>query len=242
MSNSIETQSLAPRKGLSQVCGLAPPPPLRVTIPQFLHDAVARFGERDTVVFCEPKITLSYREFGCAVGKIAAGLFALGLKKGDRIGIWAPNCIEWMLTQFATAQLGCILVNINPAYRPSELEFSLNKVGCQALVAAKCFKTSDYKTMIGGVAPEIHQCEPGQLDARKLPHLKSVVMIGGSEMAGVFSFNELRRIGQNVNAHQLERLTASLDPDDAINIQFTSGTTGKPKGATLSHYNIINNS
>lgn len=237
----MSSENLAPRGGLSHVRGSDVPPLLSQTIPQFFRNTVERFGDRQALVFCEEKISLTYTEFGRAVGEIASGLFALGLEKGDRVGIWSPNRVEWVLTQFATAQLGLILVNINPAYRHSELTFSLNKVGCKALIAAKRFKSSNYEDMIRQIAPEIDHCACGQLDCKKLPQLRSIIIMGESKSPGMHSFDDLYSLGRDVDVGRMDWLTEQLHHDDAINIQFTSGTTGQPKGATLSHYNIVNN-
>ncbi|MBT5263183.1 MAG: AMP-binding protein, partial [Rhodospirillaceae bacterium] len=148
---------------------------------------------------------------------------------------------EWLLTQFATARLGLVLVTINPAYRVVEVEYVLNKVGCAALVTATRFKTSDYVGMVQSLAPELAHCRPGELNAARLPHLKAVIQMGDDTVPGMLSFDQVAAGGTNYKSAELDEISASLDPDDAINIQFTSGTTGAPKGATLTHTNIINN-
>jgi fatty-acyl-CoA synthase len=160
---------------------------------------------------------------------LAAGLLALGLERGERIGIWSPNNAEWVVTQFGAAKAGLILVNINPAYRLSELEFCLNKVGCRALILARSFKTSDYLGMLGELPPE------------RLPALRHVVVIGGEAPAGMLSFDAVMALATPDGLAQVAALGRHLQFDDPINIQFTSGTTGTPKGATLSHHNIVNN-
>jgi fatty-acyl-CoA synthase len=165
----------------------------------------------------------------------------LGLNKGDRVGIWGPNSPEWILTQFATARLGLILVNINPAYRLSELEYALNKVGCRAIVIAEKFKTSNYVEMIQALAPELAAKGPGRLVAAKLPALEIVIQMGGAPAPGMLAFSEVASGADAADVAALEAISASLSPNDAINIQFTSGTTGLPKGATLTHRNIVNN-
>ena len=235
------SEMIAPRNGLSYVRGPSRPPLEYITIPQFLREAAARFGSRDAVVFCEQGLRLSYYEFDRAVDELASGLLALGLNKGDRVGIWSPNRLEWVLTQFATARVGLILVNINPAYRLAELEYSLNKVGCKALISAKSFKGSDYVGMIRKLAPELEDCLPGRLRAERLPQLRTVVAMDDEPSVGAYSFDQIRNLGGPAQSLRLPCIDKTLNPDDAINIQFTSGTTGMPKGATLSHYNIINN-
>ena len=231
----------APHDGMSYVSGPTTPPLAYITIPQLLRNAVSRFGPRDAAVFHEQGIRMTYYDLDRAVDELAAGLLALGLDKGDRVGIWSPNRYEWLLTQFATARVGLVLVNINPAYRLGELEYALNKVGCKALIAAKAFKSSDYAGMIRNLAPELESCEPGRLRAAKLPNLRSVIIMDDQPGPGAYSFETLRNLGGPAQQLRLPEIDKTLGPDDAINIQFTSGTTGMPKGATLSHYNIVNN-
>ncbi|WP_050929685.1 AMP-binding protein [Aestuariivita boseongensis] len=231
---------LAPRDGKSYVQGPKQPELAFATIPQLLRDAVSRYGPRDALVF--PEARLSYYDVDRAVDALASGLLALGLEKGDRLGIWSPNRLEWVLTQFATARIGVVLVNINPAYRLAELEYALNKVGCKALVLAASFKSSDYLGMIRTLAPELAHSAPGRLHAARLPHLRHVVVMGDApEGEGIWSFDQVSILGGPAQQLRLGQIDATLQPDDAINIQFTSGTTGQPKGATLSHYNIVNN-
>jgi len=239
--SEVPAGSTAPEEGQSYVRGPSHPPLAYVTIPQLLNGAVSRFGPREAVVFREQAVRMSYYDLDRAVDELASGLLALGLEKGDRVGIWSPNRVEWVLTQFATARVGLMLVNINPAYRSKELEYALNKVGCKALIAARSFKASDYSAMIRDLAPELEDCEPGRLRSARLPHLRSVVIMDEEPGAGAYSFDGLRRLGGPAQQLRLPEIDRTLSPDDAINIQFTSGTTGRPKGATLSHYNIVNN-
>ena len=231
----------APIDGLSYVKGDRTSNLEYITIPQLLRQTVSRHGPRDALVFAETGERRSYYDFDREIDALASGLLALGLQKGDRVGIWSPNRYEWVLTQFATARIGLIMVNINPAYRVSEVEYVLNKVGCKALVLAKSFKSSDYLSMISQLAPELETSEPGRLCAARLPSLKCVVVIDDEPAPGVLTFNQIRRLGGPAQQLRLEMIDSTLSPDDAINIQFTSGTTGSPKGATLSHYNIVNN-
>jgi len=232
---------IAPRDGLSHVAGDRSAPLLEKTIPELLAETVRRQGPRDAAVFLAQDKRFSWDELGEAVDAFAAGLLALGLDKGDRIGIWSPNRWEWLVTQFATARAGLILVNINPAYRLAELEYALNKVGCRALVTAARFRTSDYLDMLARLAPELHAAEPGKLSAARLPSLEIVIRMGEDSTPGMLNFGDVLAMAGRDEYERLDAITATLQPDEAINIQFTSGTTGAPKGATLSHRNIVNN-
>jgi fatty-acyl-CoA synthase len=225
----------------SYVSGTSDVPLLGLTIGQQLDATVAAHPDREALVVRQQNIRWTWRELAARVEAVAAGLLALGLEPGDRVGIWSPNNAEWVLTQFATAKAGLILVNVNPAYRLAELEYALNKVGCRALVTATAFKTSDYAGMLRTLAPEIDACEPGALAAARLPELGIVVQIGGDSLAGAYRFEELAGLGGEAERARLMELTDTLQFDDPINIQFTSGTTGTPKGATLTHHNILNN-
>ena len=238
--NNKDKLDLSPKNNASYVKGSSTPKLVDLTISQLLKKSVSQYGSRDAFIF--PNNKFSYSTFDQAVDALAIGFLALGLDKGDRLGIWSPNRLEWVLTQFATARIGVILVNINPAYRLSELEFSLNKVGCKALILAKKFKSSDYLDMIYTLAPEIDVCSPGELKAKKLPELKHVIVMGSVEnFKGLWSFEEVHSLGGDAEKKRLLQIEKTLKPGDAINIQFTSGTTGQPKGATLSHHNIVNN-
>ena len=206
----------------SHAAGPAEPPLLEETIGAALRRIAAEHAGRDALVARHQGIRLTYAELDAAVDELARALLALGLEQGERIGIWAPNCAEWTLTQFATARIGAILVNLNPAYRTTELRYALAQSGCRTLIAARAFKSSDYVAMVAEVRPE-------------LPALTDVVWLGGAEWDAL-----LARAGA-VDAAALAAREAALAPGDPINIQYTSGTTGAPKGATLSHRNILNN-
>ncbi|OBY27885.1 AMP-binding protein [Leisingera sp. JC1] len=236
-----QTDFTAPIDGLSHVCGPSEPPLQHITIPDLLRQAMEKHGNREALIFTDTGVRLTYTELAQKADELAAGLLELGVEKGDRVGIWSPNRCEWVLTQFATARIGAILVTINPAYRLAELEYALNKTGCKVLIAAECFKSSDYSGMIRELAPELLTAVPGQLAAARLPELRHAVVMSGDPGPGFLPFATLQAMGKGVNPAELDAITSGLLSEEAINIQFTSGTTGLPKGATLTHFNIVNN-
>lgn len=228
-------------KADSYVCGISDTPLLGDTIGRSLDHAVRRWGHREALVSPSHGVRWTWTEFAERVDALAAGFLALGLERGERIGIWSLNRPEWTLTQFAAAKAGLILVTINPAYRLSELEFALKKVGCAAIVTATAFKTSQYMEMLNTLLPELASARPGQLQAARLPSLRMVIQIGGPTAPGAIPFEEIARMGGAEHRERLAALGAALQFDDPVNIQFTSGTTGSPKGVTLTHHNILNN-
>ena len=225
----------------SYVHGASATPLISNTIGQFFDFACEKWVARPALIVRHQDVRFTYGELGEKVDQLAAGLLALGLEPGDRIGIWSPNNMEWVLTQFATAKIGLILVNINPAYRLSELEYALNKVGCKALILAERFKTSEYVGMLRELAPELANAVPGALSSKRLPSLRNVMVLGQSRHAGTFRFADVLTRGEDAHRRRISELSQVLQFDQPINIQFTSGTTGAPKGATLSHHNILNN-
>ncbi|MDP3740436.1 MAG: AMP-binding protein [Hyphomonadaceae bacterium] len=226
---------------LSLVRGAIEPALLEHTIGEALLRAARQWPKQEALVSVHQGIRWSYQDFAFRVDQLAAGFLALGLKPGDRVGVWAPNCAEWTLVQFATARVGLIQVNINPAYRLSEVEYTLNKVGVKALVCAEKFKTSDYAGMITELAPEIATSKRNELRSARLPDLRAIIQIGGAPRPGWYAFEEIAGLATGKHLAQIADIHETLDRNDAINIQFTSGTTGLPKGATLSHRNILNN-
>ena len=224
----------------SSARGAQSPALIEQTIGQFFHDVVQRLPDHEALVSRHQNQRFTYRELDRASSQLASALVRCGLATGERVGIWAHNCSEWLLMQLATAKAGIILVNINPAYRVTELEYAVNKVGCKMLVTMTAYKTSNYLGMVRELAPEIADAKPGQLKAARAPQLTTVVHLGQEAIAGMLTFGELMA-GGDPDDSALREAGASLKATDAINIQFTSGTTGFPKGATLTHRNILNN-
>ena len=211
------------------------------TIGNIFDEIAERYADRLAVISCHENIRWDYKELKEKVDALAEGLVELGLKQGDRVGIWSQNNADWVLVQFATAKVGLILVNINPAYRSSELEFALNAVGCKALITSPSFKTSDYLAILNTLAPELNTCEPGQLNSKVLPELTTVIRLGEEKTPGMFNLDDVMQLGTGSSKQKLKDIADLLQFDDPINIQFTSGTTGTPKGATLSHHGLVNN-
>ncbi len=228
----------------SHARGATDQPLIEQTIGDFFAQMAARQPAREALVSRHQGLRYTYAELHRSARQLASALLGLGLAPGDRVGIWSHNNAEWVLMQLATAQVGIILVNINPAYRTAEVEYALNKVGCKALVAMPQFKTSDYLGMLRELAPELSDHTPGQLEAARLPTLRTVVWIDvadeGDDQPGMVRFSDLLAEGHAEDV-RIDQIGATLQNTDPINIQFTSGTTGFPKGATLTHRNILNN-
>jgi len=226
---------------LSYVHGGSTQPLLGETLGACFDRIVERFGEREALVVRHQDIRWTYRELQRRTNNLAVALLRLGMNPGERIGIWSQNNAEWLLVQLATAKAGLILVNINPAYRGTELQYALNKVQCRALIVSPRFKSSNYLEMLQELAPEIVHSKPGKLTATAFPSLALVIRLGEERTPGMLNFDALLGDASAAELARLESVGATLQFDDPINIQFTSGTTGQPKGATLTHHNILNN-
>lgn len=211
------------------------------TVGEQLLRTVERTPDTECLVFSESGTRRTFQQLMQEVDQFAAGLHQLGFKKGDRIGIWGPSTVEWVITHFATARIGAILVNINPAYQTAEMEFALAKTKIKGIISAASYKTQNYYNMLKEVAPELSTCTPADLKSKRSPHLTTVIMMGSEKFPGTLDFDDVMTMGTSKDITDVQNISRSLDFDEPINIQFTSGTTGNPKGATLTHHNILNN-
>jgi len=206
-----------------------------------LDAAASSYPDQDALVVRHQNLRFSYRQFLEQVDLVAGGLLRLGVQKGDRFAIWATNCAEWLFTQFAAAKIGAILVNVNPANRAVELEYVLRQSESGTLLLIQGFRDADYVSIVNGLCPELISGKPRQVSSTSLPYLKNLIFVGEGRPTGMLHWNDLREMGRGISQADLHQREASLSCEDPINIQYTSGTTGFPKGATLSHHNIVNN-
>ncbi|WP_165078057.1 AMP-binding protein, partial [Methanogenium sp. MK-MG] len=222
--------------------GISDIPLMGMTIGDMFDSTVDKYPENEAIVSVEQDIRWTYAEFKTRVEMLARSLMSIGVKKGDRVGIWAMNNAEWILVQFATAKIGALMVNINPAYRTFELDYALKQAELHTLILQGRFKSSDYVGMFYEACPEAIESRPGKLSSEKYPFLRNVVFMGDIPYNGMFTWDEIMEKGENISPDELHEREESLSFDDPINIQYTSGTTGYPKGVVLTHHNVVNNS
>ncbi len=225
----------------SYASGTSTFPLLGMSIGAMLDKISSKYPDTEAIVSVHQNIRWTYREFSEKVNQVARGLMGMGVEKGDRVGIWAMNHAEWVVVQFATAKIGAIMVNINPAYRTYELEYALKQSEIQTFIVQGRFKTSDYVGMFYEACPEAYEAKPGRISSEKFPFLKTVIFLGDIPYHGMYTWNEFLKKAEEITSDELIARGDTLAFDDAINIQYTSGTTGFPKGVVLTHHGVLNN-
>jgi fatty-acyl-CoA synthase len=217
-------------------------PLLSTTIGQLIDDAGEKFGDNEAIVVNYQNIRKTFAQTKKEIDELAEGFLRIGLEKGDRVGIWSPNRYEWYLTHNAVAKAGLVLVSINPAYQGPELSFAINRVGIKCLIIAPPFKTQDYYAILNSISPEVEKSDPGKINSKSTPSLKSVITMQQQPLKGTYTFEEVMDKGRKNGTQLIDQMKKQIEFDDLFNIQFTSGTTGQPKGVMLSHHNLVNNS
>ncbi|KAF2897795.1 hypothetical protein ILUMI_08382 [Ignelater luminosus] len=241
-NNVKSIRSLRKYSKLSYIHHIGKEPLRSLTLGKVYENTANKYPEREAIISLEQRKRLNYQEFLEQADKLAAGLLAIGLENGDRVGLWAPNLIEWQIINIACARVGLIVVALNPAYQASELEYCINKVGMKAIVCPDKIKKVNFYEILNQVSEEVQKCDPGKLKCKKVPSLKSVILISNEAVKGTYNYNEILDLGDENSTRRIKENQDKIQADSAVNIQFTSGTTGKPKAAILTHFNVVNNS
>jgi fatty-acyl-CoA synthase len=214
---------------------------LEVTIGQLLEEKAKTQPKREAVVYHDRDLRWNYDEFNNICRKAAKGFMKLGINKGDHMAIWASNTPEWLVSQFSSGKMGAVLVTVNTNYQAAELEFLLKQSNSQTIILMEQYKGTSYIDTLFEICPELHECKPGELKSKKLPSLQNVIVLGEKKYPGTYSWNDVLELSEGVSDNELNNRLESLQPEDVINMQYTSGTTGFPKGVMLTHINIVNN-